>query len=418
MKNNLIYYIMTYIMFLYPPFIYFMVMINFEDMNDRNQWIVGLITNVLFVLITTGILYVLAIKKRITKIENDEKSHFIFGYIGNVAVFLYTYQYLMGIERLVSVFSLVLLLVLAYKYLISKKITFKEVFLFSIVFGVLDYIIIIATGNTLFSETEAFTNMQSIIFQILFILVILCSICFYGFKLYKNHQWTILRYAFVSFLAIFLIIIYIDDTQEKLFATFFVLALFTWMIDLILRLIHKEFKVSDLVFYARIILLTIIIFYIHEMEIYRIPDFQTVQMGLLIGIFYVTGFSDILMHLSPKKQTKINLDLSIEDYIKIIYKPIISRYKDVLVISKQSDLPHELSSLGRDIIIKSNFDDTQHLDISAMSFVILYSDNVDDISAIKNQFPYTELCVISENRITEKKLKTCYTDFKYYIYTI
>lgn len=418
MKNNLIYYIMTYIMYLYPPFIFFMVVINFEDMSDTHQWIVGLATNVVFVIITTGVLYLLAIKGRIPKIEKDEKNHFIFGYIGNIVMFLYTYQYLMGIERIVSVFTLVLLLVLAYKYLISSKITFREVFIFSIIFGVLDSIIIITTGNTLFSETSSFSNAQSIIFQILFILSLLFSIGFYGLKLYKNHLWTTLRYVFVVFLLLFLIVLYIDDSQEKIFATFLILAFFTWIIDIILRLIHKEFKVIDLVFYARIILLTVVIMLVHEMEIYRLPEFKIGQMGLLIGIFYVSAFSDVLMHLSPVKQKVLDLNLNIEDYLKTIYKPILSRYKDVLVISSQLDLPHKINSMGRNIIIKSNIDDTQNLDISAISLAILYSDNFDDIDTIMNQFPHLRICIISKNMITSTKLKTCFTDLKYYIYTI
>ncbi len=418
MKNNLIYYIMTYIMFLYPPFVFFMIMINFDDMTDSNQSIVGLSTNIIFVLITTGVLYLLAMKDRIPKIEKDEKNHFIFGYIGNLVMFLYTYQYVMNIERLVSVFSLVLLLVLAYKYLVSKKITFKEIFIFSIGFGVIDYIIIITTGNTLFSGNSSFTHTQSIIFQILFILALLFSIGFYGIKLYKNHAWNVLRYVMVLFILLFLLVTYIDDSQEQVFATFLILAIFTWLIDIILRLIHKEFKVIDLVFYARIILLTVIIVFVHELEIYRLPEFQIGQMGLLIGIFYTTAFSDVLMNLTPVKEKVIDLNLSIEDYLKTINKLILSRYKDILVISNQLDLPHKINNLGRNIIVKSNIDDAQNLDLNAISLIILYSDNVEDVDLVMSQFPHLKVCMLSKKLMTGSQLKTCFTDFTYYIYTV
>ena len=95
-------------------------------------------------------------------------NHFIFGYIGNVIVFLYVYLYAMNIEKIVSVFSLVLILVIAYKYLIAKKIIFKEIFYMIIIYSVLDYIIIVTSGNTLFNDLAQFTDTQSNIFQLLF----------------------------------------------------------------------------------------------------------------------------------------------------------------------------------------------------------------------------------------------------------
>lgn len=418
MKNNLIYYIMTYVMYLYPPFIFFMVMINFDNMTDNTQWVTGIIVNIIFILSTTFVLYLLSLKGHIPIIEQDEKNHFIFGYIGNMVMFLYTYQYLMNIERFVSVFSLVLILVLAYKYLVSKKIAFKEILIFSIIFGILDYFIIVTTGNTLFNEQAPISNALSIVFQTLFILVILYSIGHYGFKLYKNHAWTILRYVFSAFLFLFVLVMYIDDSQEEIFATFLILAIFTWIIDLILKLIHKEFVVRDLVFYARVILLTVIFVYIREMKIYAFPEFEVGQMGLLIGIFYVSCFSDVLMGLSPKKQLELDLHMGIEAYIKLLYKPIISRYKDVLVISDHPELPHKLEKFGRDIIIKSHEAINENLNIDAISFVIIYTDNINTIESITNQYPHLKACVISPNRVTSPKLSTCFTDFNYYIYTL
>ena len=418
MKNNLIYYIMTYIMYLYPPFIFFMVMINFDRMTDDTQWVVGIIINIAFVLSTTLVLYLLARKGHIPKIEQDEKNHFIFGYIGNIIVFLYTYQYLMSIERLVSVFSLVLILVLAYKYLISKKITFKEILIFSIIFSILDYFIIITTGNTLFNEQEPISHGLSIVFQILFIVVLLYSIYHYVLKLYKNHHWTILRYVFTSFLFLLILVMYIDDSQEELLATLMILAVFTWMIDLILKLIHKEFVVRDLVFYARVILLTVIFVYIRETEIYTFPRFEVGQMGLLIGIFYVSCFSDILMSLSPKKQQELNLHMTVEAYIKLLFKPLISRYKDILVISETKELPHQLEKLGRDIMIRSNETMKDHLSVDAISLIIIYSNDIDIILSVMNQYPDLKVCVISPNQITHPKLSTCFTDFNDYIYTL
>ena len=420
-RNNLVYYIMTYVMYLYPPFIYGMIMINFEDgLTDSGLWIWGIIINIIFMLVTTLVLYILAIKKKIPKIKKAERNHFIFGYIGNICVYLYVYQYLMNIERLVSIFSLVLILVLVYKYLISNEITFKEIFIFSIVFSVIDYIIIISSGNTLFSESSTFSDVESVIFQLLFIGALLFSIGVYGYKVYKNHQWTILRYVMIGFLALFLIIIYSRGNMqlEELMMTILILAIFSWLIDIILRLIRKEFKVYDLVYYARIIMLTGILLFIKEWELYLLPRFRLNYMFLLIAIFYVSSFSDIGMHIAPKKVKEIDLNLNIEDYLKSIYKPITSRYKDILVFNKDNVLPHDLSKLGRNIIVKNNYEDIDNIDDNALSLVIVYSNNIEEINNIVNNIPNISVCIISKDVIESKLFKTCFSDYKYSVYTL
>src|SRR5690554_3275079 len=112
----------------------------------------------------------------------------------------------MRIEHYVSVFSLVLILVIAYKYIISKKIAFKEIFIFSIVFSIIDYVIIITSGNTLFSETNVMSTTQMIVFQILLIGALLFSLCWFFYQLYKNHRWYLLRLIMLGFIVITLIL--------------------------------------------------------------------------------------------------------------------------------------------------------------------------------------------------------------------
>ena len=64
MKNNLIYYIMTYVMYLYPPFIYGMIMINIDNISDQRSWIISGIINVIFICVTTAVLYLLSKYKK------------------------------------------------------------------------------------------------------------------------------------------------------------------------------------------------------------------------------------------------------------------------------------------------------------------------------------------------------------------
>jgi hypothetical protein len=395
-----------------------MVMINFDEMSNQTQWIVGIIVNVIFVVLTTTILYLMAIMHKIPKMEKDECHHFIFGYIGNMIVFLYTYQYSMQIERFVSVFSLILILIFAYKYLVSKQITFKEILLFGIVFGIYDYIIIIFTGNTLFSESSTFTQTESIIFQICYLILILFSIGYFAYKLYKNHHWNPLRYILVGFITIFLLVIYINDRLEELFMTFLILALFTWLIEIILKFIHKEFKILDYVFYARILMITMVIAFMHEMNIFSFPDFELGQMGWIIGFFYVSSFSDILTHVSPKKTNITHLNLNIDEYLKHIYKSITSRYKDILVFSNTDKMTIHLKGLARNIIYKNEGDINDNIDLSSVSLIIIYTNDISFVQKMIKKYPTINKSVISKNQIKSDIFTSCFSDYQHYIYTI
>ncbi len=417
MKNNLIYYIMTYVMYLYPPFIYGMIVINVDRISDTRTWILGGIINIIFVLVTTAVLYLLSKYKKIPLIQKDEKNHFIFGYIGNVIVFLYVYQYVMDIERVVSVFSLVLILVIAYKYLIAKKIIFKEIFYMSIIYSVIDYIIIITTGNTLFNDMGRYTETQSNIFQLLFIAAILYALVLYVYKLYRNHHYALLRYIFLSFVILTILMVYIDDNLEELIMTLLIITLFTWVIDIILRLVHKEFRIIDFVFYARVLMAAIVLVIIKEMELYTLPDFNLGQMFLLIAIFYVSCFSDIVMQLAPKDKN-LDLEYTIEDYLKQVYKPFITRYKDVIIYSSEALETYKFNKLGRDIILKHDIEDLKHLDQDSVSLIIVYVEDDKDIEKVMALDLSIKITIMSHKQLRHEKIKTSFTDYNYYVYTI
>ncbi len=417
MKNNLIYYIMTYVMYLYPPLIYGLLMINFSYLEDIQYWTIGFGVNLVFVVVTTLVLYLLASRKKIPTVGRDERHHFIFGYIGNIVVFLYVFQYLMNIERFVSVFSLILILVIAYKFLISNQITFKEIFIMSIVFSLLDYVIIIASGNTLFDSGNQFTSLQSNVFQWLFILTIIYALMLYIYKLYLNHQWTILRYAVILFTAFSIAMIYYNDRLEEVIATSAILAVFAMLIDIILRIIHKEFKALDLVFYARIIIVSVILVLIKELELYLIPRFNIGQMFLLIAIFYVTCFADIIQTIVPKKDKYNVSDFTVEGYIKELYKSVLSRYKDVLLFDNEKEMI-TFDKLGRDIIVKHHLDAYENIDLESVSLMIVHTNKTEDINFLLEHEPNINLCIVSDKPLKHDQFKTSFTDFKYYVYTI
>lgn len=417
MKNNLVYYIMTYVMYLYPPFVMFMIMINFEDMSDQMMWTIGFLSNLFFVLITIVILYLLAVKKKIPKIEKDEKHHMIFGLIGNLIIFLYVYQNQMNIEKYVSVFSLVLLLVLAYRYLISNQISFKEIFVFSIVFGVVDYIIIIFSGNTLFHATNTFTEAQSVAFQILFSLALLFTVIWYGYQLIKHHQWSLLRYVMISLIGISLILYYVNVMMEIVW-TIAVLAIFSWLIDIILKVIHKVFKLKDLVYYARVLIVSIVFIMIKDLELYRFNDFNLEQMFLLIAIFYVTAFSDILMTIANKKVYTKHIGMSMKDYLSELFKSVTSRYKDIVILTKE-EINHELfKTLGRHIYLIKDIEALHSLDKEAISLVIIYHYQMTDIKSWIKAIHPLPVAMILDTYIADDMLETSFTDYHDYVYTI
>lgn len=403
-------------MFLFPPLIYFLLMINVNDITDSEMWLYGMLINVIVVFLTTLIMVLLAKKKKIPKMEYDERQHFLFGYIGNIVVFLYTYQYAMNIEKWVSVFSLVLLLVFAYKFLISGNVLYREIMMFAIVYSILDYMIIVFTGNTLFGPAYQFTSFESAFFQVLFILILVASFVFYLYKLVTLPRWSLWRYIFVTLLAFDVIIMYVDDSKEKVLATIMILALFSWIIDIITRIIHKEFKLMDWSMYARIIMVTVMLIWFRETKLYNLPQFRVEEMGMLIAIFYVSSLSDILTHIAPKSSLETSLGFTLVDYLKLYYKPVTTRYKDILVISKSDELPHNLSGMGRKILIKPNLESAMNVDLDSVSLVMVYSESLEEFQEVLNSFGHLHPVLLSQTKFEQHGFQTCFSDFQYQIY--
>ena len=211
--------------------------------------------------------------------------------------------------------------------------------------------------------------------------------------------------------------IYINDSLEELFMTLFIISLFTWAIDIILRLVPKEFRIIDFVFYARVLMVAIILVIIKDMELYILPRFNLGQMFLLIAIFYVSCFSSIVMQFALKEKN-IDLEYTIEDYIKQVYNPFITRYKNVVIYSREGLETYSINKLGRDIILKHDIDDLKYLDQDSVSLIIVYVEDDKDKEAVMAFDLGIKIMIMSHKQVRHEKIKTSFTDYNYYVYTI
>ena len=120
-KMEKIYFILTYMFFLYPPFIFGLVEI-YRESDAMKEHIVSLIVNLILIAVIAIVCGSLIKAKKLHVPNTLEIKHLIFGLTGNIVMYFYTFQNIMNIEDIITIY-LILLIVLVVDYLlISKKI--------------------------------------------------------------------------------------------------------------------------------------------------------------------------------------------------------------------------------------------------------------------------------------------------------
>jgi hypothetical protein len=388
-QNEYMSYIVSFVMILYPPLIYFLMFINIDFSTSFSEWIIASIVDLMLVVITTIIINHYTLKSLKRKLNNDEKSHLLFSYISNGLMFLYVYQFLMGIDQAVSIFTLSLIAILSYKFLISNSIIFKELFIISFAFGLFDLLLISFTGNTILDQINPLSDVQGSLFQIGFMFFFLTSLGYYIYRLTNKHSWNLIRYLLIISILAGILFVYVLNSQEELIATIFVFSFFLFLIDLIMRIVTKNFMVADLAYYLRIILVTSLLLIAYEIELFLFHKFDVDQMAFFIAIFYVSAFSEIITVISPKQETT-DLLLNAHEYLNFYYRKILSRYKDITLLTDLDEPYIQIERLGRSVLTSVSLES---------SLIIIQSDDKTFIDESLKHISHHNICVLTHTKL-------------------
>lgn len=250
-KTSKIYYILTYLFFIYPPFIAGLVLIYRSDTEYLHLY--SLYANLALLLILSGVIIALVHQKRFHIPTIKEIKYLIFGFVGNIVMFLYTFQNAMNIDQIITIY-LVLLVVLAVHYvLISKKLQPVELWIFLPIFLAFDTIYYGIKGCTFSSSNSCFSYTPYDPFlKFLYIIIIIVLLLYTIYKLLSYKQNAILKY--INYFIVFVLSIFALNEfsgEIKIIMTFAIMLPFFIIVDFVVSIINKTYSHKTILFYIR-----------------------------------------------------------------------------------------------------------------------------------------------------------------------
>ncbi|AIO18400.1 Acetyltransferase (GNAT) family protein [Candidatus Izimaplasma bacterium HR1] len=302
-KKNNIYLILTYLFFIYPPFIWGLVLI-YQEGNYGEEHIVSLWINLILIAVIAAICVLLIYKNKIHKPKGNEIKHLIFGLIGNIVVYFYTFQNLMKIDDYISIY-LILLIVLGVHYLlISRKIVAKELWLLMPIFLALDLIHLIGTGCGFTDGWQCYQSANTVFQYIIYSIMILVSLGYYAYRLYLLRQWDILKYITLALIIALSIVFQNEDwMEEKLSLTLMIALPFFTIVDFIITIVNKRYTHKMLFHYLRLYAIFVIFSFMGAFDFfYGEANFD--MLALMVTIAYISLFIIIFRYLLKVDHTK------------------------------------------------------------------------------------------------------------------
>ncbi len=248
-----LYFILTYMFFIYPPFIFGLVSIYQTEKYEESVHITSLIVNLILIVVLAGILAALIQYKKLHIPNKLEIKYLIFGFIGNIVMYFYTFQNAMKIDNIVTIY-LVLLIVLAADYfLISKKIKAKELWILLTLFLVVDYAHLLLTGCGFVDSWDCTVNhTYDVLIIILYSITVLTILAYYGYRILSYKLFDLFKILNIIFVAI-ISYAFANEVimEEKFILTIFIFMPFFVVVDFIVNIVNKTYTHKTLLFYIR-----------------------------------------------------------------------------------------------------------------------------------------------------------------------
>jgi len=317
-KVSKIYYVLTYLFFIYPPFIAGLVLIYRE--GSQNMHIYGLIGNVVVLLLLLVTIAVLISMKKLHMPTEREIRYLIFGLIGNIVMFLYTFQNIMHISHIITIYLVLLVVLSVHYFLISKKLQPLELWIFLPIYLVFDTLYFGIKGCTYTSSYNCYESspFDSFLF-VLFTIILVFMFLYILYKLLSYRQHTILKY--INYLIVLVLSIFAlgsFNAEIKIILTFAISLPFFIILDFIVSIINKSYTHKTILFYIRTSMV-IFICSLFGFLILSESELQSEALSLfVVGTYISLGISILktLLRIEVKDISVINLFKKGETIVK------------------------------------------------------------------------------------------------------
>lgn len=355
--SSKLYLFFTSLMFLFAPLSIGLAAIYFEFDEDKIH-LPGLLVNVILLLILVGVIGALIKKKKLLMPNLLEKKYLLFGLLSNIVMYFYVFQYSLVIEEFISVYITVVLILLLYFVIISKKPIIYELWILGIWFFILDTI----HYQFIYSTTD-FPLIGSIVdvnfFQHIFYLTI--PLLALGLFLYHMYKYKVIDVftSIASVILVLTIVVFFEgiDMQSKYMLTLNLVLPFVILTDLITMLIYKRFNTLKIPFYMRLYTLLVLIIYYGEEGLFQSNTYSRQGLYEMVAIIYVAIVCNLIVYLLPHKEALVEALEDDSELAEVTIETLLSIDLDALTLTTLKALAKVknikgYTSLKKDEIIK------------------------------------------------------------------
>lgn len=309
-KMDRLYFILTYMFFIYPPFIWGLVEV-YSDSNTEVH-ITTLIWNIIVIVSLAVICGIAIYFKKLHVPTKDETKYLIFGFVGNIVMFLYTFQVQMNIENLITIYLILLAVLFVFYILISKKMKPLELWILLPLFLLYDYIYLAVRGCGWDSSYFCIQNFKyDTALQVIYIFVLIFVVLYYVYKILIYRLFDFFKIANIIIVAILSYIMSdFESFNEEFAMTLIILYPFLIIVDFIVKLVNKNYDHRMLLFYIRTFAIFIIFMVLGVTDFYRgLLHYEV--LSIMVTITYISLGISIL-------KTILGIDIKDENPISVI----------------------------------------------------------------------------------------------------
>ncbi|MEC9485652.1 MAG: hypothetical protein UMR38_07220 [Candidatus Izemoplasma sp.] len=340
-KVSKLYYVLTYIFFLYPPFIWGIVSI-YSSSITRSDHIITLILNLILLLaLALGIALAIYLDK-IHVPSKIEQKYLLFGLIGNILMYFYTFQNALELSNLITVYLLLILVLGVHSLLISRSIKPLELWILLPLFIVIDYIHLAITGCgwTDYNCSSVGEGGQTV--ALILYLVMIFSIFVYYIKQLIQYQLLDILKLLHLLMGITVVVLFqniqnLSTNTERFLMTLLIALAFLLIVDFIISIVNKTYTHKMTLFYIRTLTLIGLGIMIGTMELFTDPRPQKEILAIMVAVTYISLSINILKTL---------LNVKVTDTLK--FRPTSYTQKYRLTEELISDI-HQVTLLKDDV---------------------------------------------------------------------
>ncbi len=300
-KVNKMYYILTYMFFLYPPFIWGLVSIYSNSVSSDDHIATLYINLILLLVLIAAIAGAIYFDKLHVPTQTEQK-YLLFGLIGNIVMYFYTFQNALNISNFVTVYLLLIVVLGVFTLLISKTIKPLELWILLPLFIAIDYIHLAITGCgwTDYNCGNVSNSGETIIIILYFVMLI--SIFLYYIKQIVQYQLIDPFKLIHGLLGIIIIIMFqnimdLSTSAENLLMTLLIALAFLLIVDFIVSIVNKTYTHRMTLFYIRTLTLIAIGMLTGMIELFKDPSVEKEFLGVMVAVTYISLGINILKPL-------------------------------------------------------------------------------------------------------------------------